>query len=434
MESLSRGLQNAEPLDLGRITARWGGAIPYLVRLKQHALPAGGNLLERTQALMDAVLDTSAEPGEEAPSGPATPPWWSAMPASYIGAFGRYAAVAARRTRERPASVAAPPPARAGVPWVRELLRDLGLSFVDREHAATLLAHLAKTDSLPGGGAPAEAYMRLSCSLDLRALSLLRRCELRVSGEAESVRDARLDSFEGRLSRLGILGQSMPPPLSAEQVRDLGFRADRERHRAMNALRYFRIVARMTEVDWHMARLTQERAQPRGRLHLLIGPAGCGKSSWAQQRLGRTAIVSSDEMRRELTGDPADQSQNYLVFQRCMDRVRELLRQGKDVTFDATNCTERLRAMPVQAARWSGAEIISYFFDVGLESALGRNRQRERSVPERVIVRQYHLLEMPAIYEADRQYVVDAEGRARLYWPVGSAFGAISGAQCSDCS
>jgi protein phosphatase len=176
----------------------------------------------------------------------------------------------------------------------------------------------------------------------------------------------------------------------------------------------------MTEPDWFAERLRLEAGRPSGRLHLLIGPAGCGKSSWAESELSGTALVSSDRMREELTGDPNDQSQNYLVFQRCMDRVRRLLGEGREVTFDATNCTESLRSMPVQAARWSGAEVSSYFFDVGVEAALERNRGRARVVPESVVRRHCRLLTPPALYEADRHFLVDAEGRARAYWPVGA--------------
>jgi protein phosphatase len=201
-------------------------------------------------------------------------------------------------------------------------------------------------------------------------------------------------------------------------VREIGFDEPRELHRALNALRYFRLVARMQEEEWALERLRGERERPRGRLHLLVGPAGCGKSCWARDNLAETEIVSSDQMRRELTGDPADQSQNYLVFQRCMDRVREWLCQGREVTFDATNCWEALRSMPVQAARWSAAEIVSYFFDVPLADALERNCGRERMVPERVIRRHYRLLQAPALYEADRHMVVDPAGKVARYWPV----------------
>ncbi len=134
---------------------------------------------------------------------------------------------------------------------------------------------------------------------------------------------------------------------------------------------------------------------PACRLHLLVGPAGSGKSTWAAEHLAGTTIVSSDRMREELTGDPADQSQNYLVFQRCMDRVREVLKAGGEATFDATNFNQGLRRMPVQAGRWCGAEIVSYLFDCGLEEALRRNESRPRMVPEDVVARQHRLLSRP---------------------------------------
>ena len=88
------------------------------------------------------------------------------------------------------------------------------------------------------------------------------------------------------------------------------------------------------------------------------------------------------------------------------------------MTFDATNYMERLREEPVQAARWSGAEIHSYYFDTSLRTALERNRRRRRRVPEQVIQRHYRLLTPPALHEADQHWVVDEDGNARLYWPV----------------
>jgi predicted kinase len=106
-----------------------------------------------------------------------------------------------------------------------------------------------------------------------------------------------------------------------------------------------------------------------------------------------------------------------------MDRVREELHRGREVTFDATNYREKLRQMPLQAGRWSGAEIVSYFFDVPLEESLRRNRQRKRSVPERIIRRHYRLLELPGLYEADRHLRVDTEGATHAYWPCAEAEG-----------
>ena len=100
-----------------------------------------------------------------------------------------------------------------------------------------------------------------------------------------------------------------------------------------------------------------------------------------------------------------------------MTRIRYFLEEGQSVVFDATNYREDLRDQPVHTGRWCGAEINSYFFDVGLNTALERNRKRPRSVPEHVIRRHYRLLSPPCLYEADWQHVVDEDGKCWRYWP-----------------
>ena len=418
MKGLLQSLLNAEPLDLDRVAAAWAGLIPLFSRLK-HTQAADRSLLQATQALMDA-LRADPPPAPPPDARPAMQPWWSPMPAAYLAALCRYGGQTpdGRPPRVAPGSI--PHREREAAAAARELLRELGVPFVVRAHAAALLSYLPRTTSLLRAGASEDTYRRLACSLDLRALCRLRRAELGVWGvSADAQPAARLDAFERRLTDLGVYGVPPEPSVGPDEVTALGYGDARERHRALNALRYFALVAGMDEPDWCLERLKQEREQPPCRLHLLVGAAGSGKSTWADRHLARTTIVSSDRMREELTGDPADQSQNYLVFQRCMDRVREELRRGAEVTFDATNFTQALRQMPVQAARWSGAEVVSYLFDCGLEEVLLRNQSRERCVPEDVVVRQHRLLEPPALYEADRHYLVRADGGTELYWPAG---------------
>jgi predicted kinase len=185
----------------------------------------------------------------------------------------------------------------------------------------------------------------------------------------------------------------------------------------VNALRFFRLKAEIKDTARLRERLQAPEEKKARHLHLLVGPAGSGKTSWAHEHLAHTEIVSSDRMREELTGDPSDQSQNYLVFERCMTRIRHFLHQGEEVTFDATNYEEDLRDQPVQTARWCGAQIHSYLFDISLDTALKRNLNRPRRVPKHVIRRHYRGLTPPALYEADRQHVVDTGGKCHLYWP-----------------
>jgi predicted kinase len=314
---------------------------------------------------------------------------------------------------------ALPPHARESAKTARDVLRRIGVPFTMREHAVALILNHRKPEGL--AGSLAETHMRLACQLDLRCLHHLAEAELRARGASESCDEQRrLDAFRRRAEELGVFGSPPEPPLGADEIARLSLGPARETHRAANALRYFRLCAGLADTQWARDRLHIESAQPRGRLNLLIGPAGSGKSAWAEQHLSHTTIISSDLMRRELTGDPADQSQNYLVFQRCRDKARSLLRQGAAVTFDATNYMEDLRELPVQAARWCAAEIHAYFIDTSLETALKRNLSRTRLVPEQVIQRHYRLLTPPALYEADQHWVVGEDGAARLYWPTDS--------------
>jgi predicted kinase len=339
------------------------------------------------------------------------------MPAAYMAAVFQHVGLPEVCSAAARRGSLALPHARESGRLVRDFLRDQGVAFADREHAAALIMHGTKPSGLPRSGAPASTYRKLSCVLDLRALYHLARAELAALGHTDDELTACLEAFRERAAALGVFGRPWPPPVAAEEVANAGFGDPLELHRALNAMRYFQLVARMEEPDWYAERLRLERERTRGRLHLLVGIAGSGKSTWAADNLAETVVISSDDMREELTGNPADQGQNYFVFQRCMDRVRTLLREGREVTFDATNYSSTLREMPVQAARWCGAEIASYFFDVAYAEAAIRNRRRPRLVPEQAIAKQCRLLTPPALYEADRHMVVDAEGKCTGYWP-----------------
>ena len=417
MRELADKLCGAEPLDLASLLREHDSDLAELLPLRE--IPAGDRpLLDYVQRVLDALQQDPLAPLDE--TVPTTcRPWWTAEPSTRLAALFLHVGLCSLRPAGplRPASL--PSHARESAKMARTVLRRLGIPFAARQHALALILNCRKAESLVGGSARAETYMRLACHVDLRSLYRLARAELAATaGERAAIRRKRLEASRARAEGFGVFGRVPAAPLSEEEIARLGHVSPRELHRAANALRYFRLRAGLADEAWCADRLRQESTWPRGRLNLLVGPAGCGKSSWARERLGSASLVSSDGMRAELTGDPADQSQNYLVFQRCVDRIRSLLKAGEAVTFDATNFVESLRQSPVQAARWCGAEIHSYLFDVELEAALERNRGRGRRVPEHIIHRHFRLLTPPALYEADQHWVVDGEGEARLYWPV----------------
>lgn len=71
---------------------------------------------------------------------------------------------------------------------------------------------------------------------------------------------------------------------------------------------------------------------------LLIGIPGSGKSTWiAKFNSGnKYTVVSPDEIRRQLTGNISDQTQNAKVWTIAKERVKSYLGRGKSVIFDST--------------------------------------------------------------------------------------------------
>jgi predicted kinase len=379
-----------------------------------------GSLLDRTVSAWQALCEGPLPEPEG--SGPAQEPWWPDGPALRAAVLFMHAGLPSVADREGCAPGRMPAHGRTSAVLAREAMREMDVPFEAREHAVALIRAQRRPGNLERSKSPDATVLRLSCSLDLRLLYRMERVEMAAADSHRGQKD--LERFRERAERLEVFGRPARPPLETEVLRGMGYEGDARLHRALNACRYFQLVAEMEGREWFVERMEQEAERrpdaegpDRGRLHLLIGPAATGKSTWAAENLDHTTIVSTDEMRRELTGDPEDQSQNYLVFQRCADRLRELLKEGREVTFDATNVSEKNRQLPVQAARWAGAEIVSYFLDISRDEALLRNRERDRQVPEDVVRRHFHHLSPPALYEADRHCIVNPDGSTRTYWP-----------------
>lgn len=133
-------------------------------------------------------------------------------------------------------------------------------------------------------------------------------------------------------------------------------------------------------------------ALPQRGLVVLCGPAGSGKSTWAQAlAVEPAAIVSSDALRGVLTGDEADQSATPLAFRLLHTIVRERLRRNRLVIVDSTALELHHRRRLLAMARLHRRPAGVVLFDVPLPLLHERNRNRDRRVPEDVVVRQQQL-------------------------------------------
>ena len=138
------------------------------------------------------------------------------------------------------------------------------------------------------------------------------------------------------------------------------------------------------------------------KLITLIGVSGVGKSTFAKQLKDAgeiDLIISSDALRAELFGDENEQSRNNELFNELHNRIREALKEGKRVCYDATNLSSKRRIGFLK--NLSDLDIVKECivliasFDLCAFSQLNRERQ----VPVDVIKKQIKQFKCPYWYE-----------------------------------
>ena len=136
-------------------------------------------------------------------------------------------------------------------------------------------------------------------------------------------------------------------------------------------------------------------------LIVLSAPPGCGKSTWAREYQNthpNTYIISSDEIRYELTGQLQDFSKQKEVWELFSLRIHEYANKDENVTviLDALCDLNSLREMYVK----DNPEYDKYvlvLFPHTLEDMKRFNLMRDASqvVPEDVLITLYNKFEEP---------------------------------------
>lgn len=129
---------------------------------------------------------------------------------------------------------------------------------------------------------------------------------------------------------------------------------------------------------------------PDNSVVLLVGVAGSGKSTFARNIFGSNSlIVSSDECRKEICGDEANQSVTAQAFELFYKKIEEGLIFGQRVIADATNIDKFGREKIYSIARKYNVTICAVVFNISINIIKKQNRMRERVVPEYAIDKMY---------------------------------------------
>ncbi len=137
----------------------------------------------------------------------------------------------------------------------------------------------------------------------------------------------------------------------------------------------------------------------------MVGLPGSGKSTYVETL--QAPALSSDEIRRLLSDDPANQSIHRRVFHVLRDLLKQRLELRRPLTYiDATNLTPYERRPYILLAEDYGCEIEAVFFDVSAEECQRRNRDRHRMVPDDVIAEMARRMIPPSTGEGFRRVIV----------------------------
>ena len=132
-------------------------------------------------------------------------------------------------------------------------------------------------------------------------------------------------------------------------------------------------------------------------LYIMAGLPASGKSTFTKLycKSKTMIVVSSDEIRECLYGDPNEQGDPNEVFAYVDSITYDTLKYGIDVIYDATSLTKAIRENIIKKFEDVTESIHLIWMNTPFEECLSRNFTRDRHVPYDVMVSMNERLEMP---------------------------------------
>jgi predicted kinase len=269
--------------------------------------------------------------------------------------------------------IRSPKHALKGEHLARGVLRELGCPLSTREEIARLVRFHGRPAFLLEKADPEHEVVSLSWLVSNKLLYLFALADTRGRDTEESTRpEENLHLWKLTAEECGCFDR--PYPFANDQARFLYYRGERP------------------------DRFYAPHEDYRCTVTLMSGLPGSGKDTWLSRNRPDLPVISLDDLREELEVEPTEDQGR--VAQLAQERCRELLRSRQDFAFSATSLLRMTRKRWTDLFAGYGARVEAVYVEPPLPVILGRNRQRERKVPEEVILRLAGKAEPPTWTEA----------------------------------
>lgn len=144
--------------------------------------------------------------------------------------------------------------------------------------------------------------------------------------------------------------------------------------------------------------------EKRSTVYLMSGVPGSGKDYYINKNLSHFAVISLDNMRRELKIKHGDKKGQGQIIQKAKQMAKEFLAKDIDFVWNATNTTRAMRDQLIGLFKSYGAVVNIIYIEVPFKELLKQNADREYPVKKDVILNLFKTIDIPAIDEADEVY------------------------------
>ncbi|MDR2276061.1 MAG: AAA family ATPase [Sphingobacterium sp.] len=145
----------------------------------------------------------------------------------------------------------------------------------------------------------------------------------------------------------------------------------------------------------------------RSKVIMLSGLPGMGKDHYIAKNNRDMPVISLDDIRRKHRIDPTDRKRNGWVVQQAKEQAKIYLRKGHDFIWNATNITALMRKQLIDLFVSYQAYVELVYIEKPYRQWRMQNRDRDYPLPDLVLDKMLHNLEVPQLMEAhDVHYIV----------------------------